>query len=306
MDEVITETVELIAPSHITTTSLCIDCFKGMDYKKILIIALIVILVIVGGYFAYKYFFKKPEIKDPKKYAETKASVDSLLEELNKDDDDPPPDSYNVENTSSYPFFDIEIDGQKEGRIIFQLFDEDVPLTSRNFRHLCGKNIMNNSKKPSYQGVPIHRVIKDFMIQGGDITMGDGTGGFSIYGEYFDDENLTMKHNQPGLLSMANAGPNTNGSQFFITTKEAPWLDNKHVVFGIVLKGMDIVSKIENLETDHEDKPKNRVVIAKSGILTEKEWRRINEKEEEKMENKEEENDNIEEEKVSLITDIDN
>jgi cyclophilin family peptidyl-prolyl cis-trans isomerase len=105
------------------------------------------------------------------------------------------------------------------------------------------------------------------MLQGGDITRGDGTGGYSIYGEEFDDENFNLTHNQPGMLSMANAGPNTNNSQFFITLKKTPWLDNKHVVFGIVISGFDTVKKIENLETDGKDKPLTDVIIVKSGLL---------------------------------------
>ena len=105
------------------------------------------------------------------------------------------------------------------------------------------------------------------MIQGGDITRGDGTGGYSMYGENFEDENFNLTHNQPGMLSMANAGANTNNSQFFITTKKTPWLDNKHVVFGIIISGFDLVGKIENVEVDEKSKPLNDITITKCGLL---------------------------------------
>jgi peptidyl-prolyl cis-trans isomerase B (cyclophilin B) len=253
-----------------------------MDWKRILLMALVAIVVLGGGYLIYKYFFKK-KIENPEKHQENKEAVSSLLKELESDEEERTP-PVNVENTALYPYFDVEMEGDKAGRIVFQMFDDEAPKTCRNFRHLCGKNIMNNSKRPSYQGVPFHRIIKDFMIQGGDITNGDGTGGYSIYGEKFEDENLNMEHNQPGLLSMANAGPNTNGSQFFITTKEAPWLNGKHVVFGIVMKGMDVVQKLENVETDEQDVPRLRCRILKSGLMTKKEFDQMDINKEVKME----------------------
>jgi len=122
-------------------------------------------------------------------------------------------------------------------------------------------------KKLHFKGSTFHRVIKDFMLQGGDFTQGNGMGGESIYGETFNDENFKRKHDKPGILSMANAGKNTNGSQFFITTAVTEHLDGIHVVFGRVVKGMSVVKKIERLPTDKDDKPKQSVKIADCGVL---------------------------------------
>ncbi|KXX79443.1 Peptidyl-prolyl cis-trans isomerase, mitochondrial [Madurella mycetomatis] len=138
----------------------------------------------------------------------------------------------------------------QSGRINFNLYDDIVPKTARNFRELCtGQNVdpSDPSKKLEYKGSSFHRIIPDFMLQGGDFTRGNGTGGKSIYGEKFADENFAKKHDRPGLLSMANAGPNTNGSQFFITTVVTSWLDGRHVVFGEVAddESMRVVKALE-------------------------------------------------------------
>ena len=166
-------------------------------------------------------------------------------------------------------FFDISIGNREAGRVIFELYDDVVPKTADNFRSLCtGEKGTGKSGKPlHYKGSIFHRVIKGFMIQGGDFTAGNGTGGESIYGEKFDDENFDLKHTKPFLLSMANAGPGTNGSQFFVTTTSTPHLDGKHVVFGEVLSGKSIIRQIENEKTQ-SDKPVRECLITDSGELT--------------------------------------
>merc|ERR1712172_356207 len=159
-------------------------------------------------------------------------------------------------------FFDITADNKPLGRIVMELESTTVPKTAENFRALC-----TGEKGFGYSGSKFHRIIPGFMCQGGDFTRGDGTGGKSIYGNKFPDENFKIKHTKKGLLSMANAGPNTNGSQFFITTEKTTWLDGKHVVFGEVTSGYeDVIEKMEKLGNQN-GKTSKVVTIAKSGEL---------------------------------------
>jgi len=169
---------------------------------------------------------------------------------------------YGTEQQHAKVFFDIGKDGALLGRIEMKLF-KTTPKTSENFKQLCAGH-----KVGTYKASPFHRIIPGFMCQGGDFTKQNGTGGVSIYGHKFEDENFALKHKGAGTLSMANAGPNTNGSQFFICTDKTSWLDGKHVVFGEVVSGYETVKKMESFGSD-SGKTKYKISILDCGVLEE-------------------------------------
>ena len=236
--------------------------------KRNIIIGLIIVIALALIYF----FYKKKQKNKVKLLGFNKNSVGLPTNNIENNDknilpqDNEDVDVIKLDKTSNiYPFFDVFIGDNFSGRIVFELIDDVAPKTCENFRYLCSKGFDKNSG-PAYQNTIFHRIIKDFMIQGGDFTNHNGTGGYSIYGENFNDESFELKHNQPGMLSMANSGPNTNGSQFFITTKPAPHLDGKHVVFGIVKRGFDVIEKLNNVNTDENDKPIIKCKITRCGL----------------------------------------
>eukprot|EP00920_Eleutheroschizon_duboscqi_P014593 GHVT01033855.1.p1 GENE.GHVT01033855.1~~GHVT01033855.1.p1 ORF type:complete len:218 (+),score=30.30 GHVT01033855.1:184-837(+) len=163
-------------------------------------------------------------------------------------------------------YFDVSIGGEPPNRIVMGLFGKVVPKTVRNFREICRGNMVENGVALKYADSKFHRIIPNFMIQGGDFTNHNGTGGRSIYGAKFEDENFNLLHTTRGLLSMANSGPGTNGSQFFITTVKTPWLDGRHVVFGHVIEGYEFVQKIEAVGSN-SGKPSKTVMIVGAGVL---------------------------------------
>ncbi|XP_076905454.1 peptidyl-prolyl cis-trans isomerase CYP21-1-like [Bidens hawaiensis] len=171
-------------------------------------------------------------------------------------------------------FLDVDVDKQRLGRIVIGLYGDVVPKTVENFRALCTGELGKSAsgKLLHYKGTPFHRIIPGFMIQGGDIVCHDGRGNVSIYGGPFRDENFKIKQSHPGMVAMVNSGPDSNGSQFFITTVKAYWLDGEHVVFGKVIEGMDNVYTIEGSAGTYSGKPRKKVVIANSGEIPKSEW----------------------------------
>jgi peptidylprolyl isomerase len=209
----------------------------------------------------------KKSIADANK--KTKAAFSNFFSKVSMYDDKELPVIPGAGRNNPKVYFDITIGGRYVGRIVMLLYADTVPKTAENFRALCtGERGSASTGQPlHYRGCTFHRVIKGFMIQGGDFTRGDGTGGESIYGEKFADENFKVKHTEAGLLSMANAGPGTNGSQFFITAGPTPHLDGKHVVFGKVISGYeDTVKAIEGTKTGGSDRPVEDCVIAECGL----------------------------------------
>ena len=221
--------------------------------KRNIIIIIIIVLIAIGiiAYFVWKPKNNKSLLSksDPKK-----------IEEIDKNLLLPVDNSSNV-------FLEIECNGISKGKIEIELFDNDVPKTAKNFRHLCIQGVRGGISP--YINTKFHRVIKDFMIQGGDIENKDGTGGYSIYGKFFKDENFKLEHNQQGLVVMANAGKDSNNSQFYILTKKkgANWLNGKFVVFGIVVSGYNIVKEIEYMPVDKKDCPITECKIIDCGIV---------------------------------------
>jgi cyclophilin family peptidyl-prolyl cis-trans isomerase len=246
---------------------------RNLTYKHVIIVV-VAIIIAYGAYYFYQNYGKamienrkQKVLEDNSEKISNQLKVEHMTQVREENEAQiRNHDGEKLYNTSLYPFFDINIGNDYVGRVHFELFDEIVPRTCMNFRTLCMKSVTGKGEA-DYKGVPFHRIIRDFMVQCGDTTNGDGTGGMSIYGRNFQDENFELTHNQEGLLSMANAGPNTNGSQFFITTK-APLkhLDGKHVVFGMVTKGYEIIKKIEKLQTNSDDSPTVPVYISNCGL----------------------------------------
>lgn len=174
---------------------------------------------------------------------------------------------YHSNPTNPIVFFDVMVGSSEIGRMKMELYADVVPRTAENFRQFCTGEFRKDGVPIGYKSSIFHRVIKDFMIQGGDFVNSDGTGVFSIYGGHFVDENFKLKHSGPGLLSMANSGKDTNGCQFFITCAKCDFLDGKHVVFGRVIDGLLVMRKIENVPVGPNNKPKIPISISQCGEM---------------------------------------
>lgn len=242
--------------------------FSNVYYNTISLIVICLLLLIFVFVVGRESFENNNNLRKPKIFAKKSINninfklednlidSDSSNEILHTDDINNVLES-NKTNENKNVYLDINYMGNT-ARIIINLNFKVVPKTCKNFLTFC--------QKKAYVGCPFHRIIKNFMIQGGDFINKDGTGSISIYGNKFEDENFILKH-EKGCISMANSGKDTNGSQFFIATKDTPWLDGKHVVFGKIVKGMDMVEFIENLKTDVNDKPLESVMINDCGVL---------------------------------------
>ena len=203
--------------------------------------------------------FQSRFVQTPRAFLQSKLDATTAVES----------EQHAVNEVTDICYFDITADNEPLGRILLGLYGNVVPKTCLNFKELCkGCESLVSGAPIGFEGSNFHRVIPDFMIQGGDFTRGDGRGGESVYGAKFDDENFILRHVGPGTLSMANAGPNTNGSQFFICTSDTSYLDGKHVVFGSVLEGYDVVRKVEALGSQ-SGKTKQVLCIERSGVLNE-------------------------------------
>lgn len=244
---------------------------------------LIVITIIIGIVIYLRYRYKQKLIEEAKPKEPVRLVRCRHCKKLNPDDfpieTDPPQrmcdHCYQFFSKRVYKtknpcvFLEIATTEDTIGRIDIELYKDTVPKTAKNFYKLCVGEYNEEIKQviKKFMGVRFHNVMRGSLIQSGDYINGDGTSGKSIYGTTFPDENFILKHDQPGLLSMSNNGPNTNNSQFFITTRAMPWLNDKHVVFGKVLKGMDVVQKIENMPTDMDNKPLQDICVVNCGAI---------------------------------------
>ena len=220
---------------------------------KLIIIVAIVIIVILIVYLVYLLYNNYFNSRIESSIKNNELEVENSDKKIHKTDN-----KLHINKSTNTRNLMMTINHNNSNYLIeIELFDKEVPLTCKNFREIAFKGI--NGK--TYNNSIFHRVIKDFMLQGGDIINSNGTGSVSIYGATFRDENFKFKHDQGGLLSMANSGPNTNGSQFFITTTPTPHLDNKHVVFGRVVKGIEHIHTLQNIETNNDDTPLHPVKI---------------------------------------------